>query len=142
MQKHIYRWLIGLGMLHAMGGILLVFILDTPLAKPYLDYLAQHLVVQGSHHAGTPVMLALFGPTVASWVHLILSRLCDYYYTSGKAMVKWLELCAIFVWLLLDSTRASTDFIGIGTLTVLWPLPAVPLLLLCFNTALLIAHIA
>ncbi|BFM12158.1 hypothetical protein R50072_23110 [Simiduia litorea] len=103
MQKNIYRWLIGLGLLHAMGGVLLVFILDTPLAEPYLDYLAQQLAVQDGHHAGTPVLLALFGPTVASW-GILFCLAVDYYYTSGKAMVKWLSFAAIFVWLLLDST--------------------------------------
>ena len=103
MQRLFYFWLLGLGVAHAVGGVLLIFLVDTALLKPYLDYLAYTVSGQGIHQPGVKVLLSLFGPTVASW-GILFCLAVDYYYTSGKAQIKWLSFAAIFVWLLLDST--------------------------------------
>ena len=101
-QRAIYCWLLGVGLAHALGGVVLIALVDMTFMQGYLQYLATALNALPSDHITAAVMLKLFGPTVASW-GLLFCLAVDYFYRTGKRVTKWITVCAILLWLLLDS---------------------------------------
>lgn len=94
------KWLKILAIIHIIGGLALPILVFTPLSAPYFDELTNRFA--NSNPESLRFLIGIFGPTVASWGLL-------FYYAIGKAFQSlklsdwWILLCAILVWVILDS---------------------------------------
>ena len=105
MHKLIYGWLLLVGAGHVVAGVALPFLADRPLLDPYLHCLQASLGEAGDSSAAQPLLrtlLALFGPTVASW-GLLYCTLLHLYRRHGLRLIKPALFAALLVWCLLDS---------------------------------------
>lgn len=106
-------WLITLAVIHLVGGLLLIPFAFTPLLESGLELLP--VPRPGTGIPEIRFLVALFGPTIASWGLLLLvcamnlSRLLS----PGNW---WLLVAAVLVWAVLDTSLC----LGYGYYPVVW----------------------
>ncbi|WP_223578575.1 hypothetical protein [Kangiella taiwanensis] len=95
------RWLKLIAVIHIIGGVILPFMVFTPLATSYFEHLLN--AFPDSDIESLRFLVGVFGPTVASWGLL-------FYCAVGKAFQSktprdwWLLFAAVMVWLVFDTT--------------------------------------
>lgn len=94
------KWLKLIAIIHIIGGLLLPFVVFTPIATPYFEHL-QKAFPQGDL-TSMKFLIGVFGPTVASWGLL-------FYYALGKAFLSktqkdwWFLFSTVMIWLVFDT---------------------------------------
>jgi len=82
MKKHLYFWLLLVGLGHIILGVLFVVIAKTPLITPYLENIHNLFYVKydNANDQLLRTILKLFGATISSWGDVVLSdstSLCE-----------------------------------------------------------------
>lgn len=95
------KWLKFIAIIHIIGGLLLPFIVFTPIDTPYFEHL-QKAFPQGDL-ASMKFLIGVFGPTVASWGLLFYYAVCKAF-QSKTPRDWWLLFAAVMVWLVFDTT--------------------------------------
>lgn len=100
------RWLQTLAVIHIIGGLLLPFMVYTPLAVPYFAHL--QIAFPDSNPESLKFLIGVFGPTIASWGLL-------FFYAIGKAFESrtkkdwWVLISAVLIWSVLDTAFSITN---------------------------------
>ncbi len=100
---HIKRFLQTISLLHIVIGLLFPWIVGSPLFEPYHNHL--HLafgVEQNSAKQQAAFLMAIFGPTIASWGVLFLYAV-NSGFSRPTSQSWWFMVAACLVWAPYDS---------------------------------------
>ncbi len=102
-MKIIKKFLQLIAFLHVVGGILLPFLVETPVFNVYLQHLA-HAFNFENKGAGVEIrfLVGLLGPTIASWGILFLFAINTGFANPGPR-AWWFIVIACIVWAPYDS---------------------------------------
>lgn len=120
---------------HIIGGLLLPFAGKfEPLAELLVGEMFAGIALSDQAHSQAAYVIALFGPTVASWGILMLIASNSYFAAPTRA--KWYGLmCAVLVWFIGDTTYSLLH--GVSAILLLNVLAALALLTpLCLSRKL------
>ncbi|MCJ8313534.1 MAG: TIGR01777 family protein [Saccharospirillaceae bacterium] len=103
-QIRLYRWLLFIGISHAILGIVFIFIANTSLIQPYLNTVFATFAVEDTpnNSALFSSFLQFFGPTISSWGILLCISVFHYYH-FGNLRTKIIISAALLIWFILDS---------------------------------------
>jgi hypothetical protein len=88
---------------HVLGGLLLPFLINTPIFSPYNEIVYQALGIDSTgQNPNINFLLGLFGPTIASW-GILFFYVITTTFTKPDKKGWWTILLASLAWAPLDS---------------------------------------
>ena len=105
MNNIIFVWLMFVGVIHVIGGVALIAVMDASQLNQYGHYFLSRFAVPATDESAKLFVgfVQIFSATVVSWGLLFCVGVLAYR-KSQEALLKYALLVAVFIWFVLDTT--------------------------------------